>query len=203
MKYATITSKRAGRLWTSPHRLGWSLVELMVVLAMLVVVAAITIPHAASGAGPSGQAAARTLVSDLLSAQMDAVALQEYRRVHFFDDGRGWCVVVVESDALNDSFDEATAVYMTDEVESQGQGQFAIIDFQQDGRFRNVSIATAAFDGDNREVTFDPGGGVVANNGSPGLGGMVQIDSGQTSWQIQVAPLTGHITVSEVAGANP
>jgi type II secretory pathway pseudopilin PulG len=175
----------------------------MVVLAMLVIVATITIPHAASGAGPSGQAAARTLVSDLLSAQMDAVAAQEYRRVHFFDDGRGWCVLVLPSNALGDPFDQATAVYMADEVESQGQGQFAITDFQQDGRFRNVSIAAASFDGDSREVTFDPSGGIVASDGSPGLGGTVQIDSGQTSWEVQVAPLTGHITVSEVTGGNP
>ena len=45
------------------------------------------------------QSAVRLLIADISFAQSDALAHQEYRRVHFYDDGRGWCVVrIAESD---------------------------------------------------------------------------------------------------------
>ncbi|MDE1038471.1 MAG: hypothetical protein OR996_06475, partial [Phycisphaerales bacterium] len=57
------------------------------------------------------------------------------------------------------------------------------------------------FDGGSDEVTFDPTGGIVASNGAPSTGGSFELQSGEFEWLIQLAPLTGKITVSEIGGA--
>ena len=181
-------------------RTGWSLIELLTVVVVLSIAVVITIPYAASGDSAVGQSAARLLVSELLGAQMDAIASQSFRRVHFYDDGTGWCVLVLDSSQLNIPFDPETAIYAEDEFESQGQNQQSIIHLIQDSRFNNVMIKDPTFDINSTDVTFDPTGGIVANDGTPSLGGSVELTSGSFSWVLTVAPLTGKISISESTG---
>ena len=181
-------------------RTGWSLIELLTVVVVLSIAAVITIPYAASGDSAVGQSAARLLVSEILGAQMDAIASQSFRRVHFYDDGTGWCVLVLDSGQLNIPFDPETAIYAEDEFESQGQNQQSIIHLIQDSRFNNVMIKNPTFDINSTDVTFDPTGGIVANDGTPSLGGSVELTSGSFSWVLTVAPLTGKISISESTG---
>jgi prepilin-type N-terminal cleavage/methylation domain-containing protein len=181
-------------------RTGWSLIELLTVVVVLSIAAVITIPYAASGDSAAGQSAARLLVSEILGAQMDAIATQSFRRVHFYDDGTGWCVLVLDSSQLNIPFDSETAIYAEDEFESQGQNQQSIIHLIQDSRFNNVMIKDPTFDINSTDVTFDPTGGIIANDGTPSLGGSVELTSGSFSWVLTVAPLTGKISISESTG---
>jgi|TARA_B100000959_G_scaffold286307_1_gene364403 type II secretory pathway pseudopilin PulG len=182
------------------HRRGWTLIELLTTVAILVVSSYVLIPYATSGDSSSGQSATRMVVTEILAAQMDAVATQGYRRIHFFEDGSGWCVEKLDSIQLADSFDFATANFADDIIESQGQGQQSIIRFTEDDRFSSITISKIQFDGEYLDVIFDPTGGIVASDGSPSTGGSVELWSGKFHWKIQMAPLTGKVTVVDFGG---
>ena len=103
------------------HRVGWTLLELLTTVVVLAISAFVLNPYASSGASASGQSATRMAVTEILAAQMDAVATQGFRRIHFFSDGTGWCVEKIESNQLSDEFEFETANFAQDAVESQGQ----------------------------------------------------------------------------------
>ena len=182
------------------HRVGWTLLELLTTVVVLAISAFVLIPYASSGASASGQSATRMAVTEILAAQMDAVATQGFRRIHFFSDGTGWCVEKIDSNQLSNEFEFETANFAQDAVESQGQSQQSITRFTEDSRFRSISIENILFDGANLEVTFDPTGGIVAQDGAPSTGGSFELHSGEHEWQIQIAPLTGKVTVIELGG---
>jgi type II secretory pathway pseudopilin PulG len=185
----------------SVHRKGWTFIELLTTVIVLLVATFILIPHATSGASSTGQSATRLAVTEILAAQMDAVAHQEFRRIHFFTNGTGWCTEVLQSDQLSNAYNPSTAQYMEDAIESQGQGQQSYIDFTQDNRFRDISIVSPIFDGMNTSVIFDQTGGIIAPDGSPSTGGSFEIHSGNYRWQIQLAPLTGKVTIVQLGDA--
>ena len=182
----------------STLRRGWTYIELLTTITVLAVAAVVLVPHASSGASASGQSATRLVVTDILAAQMDAVANQEFRRIHFFADGSGWCVEILDSSQLSTPYNSATALYADDASESQGHDQKTYINFNQDSRFSNMSIDSPLFDGANTSVIFDQTGGIVAPNGSPSTGGSFEVHSGEHAWQVQLAPLTGKVTVTKV-----
>jgi prepilin-type N-terminal cleavage/methylation domain-containing protein len=180
------------------RRQGWTFIELLVTIVILAIATLFVGPQASSGASASGQSATRLAVTEILAAQMDAVALQEFRRIEFFADGSGWCVEVLQSNQLNTPYNAATAEYADDVYESQGHNQKSVIDFNQDTRFTNVSISSPLFDGANTSIIFDQTGGVIAPDGSPSTGGSFEVKSGDHAWQVLLAPLTGKVTVSKV-----
>lgn len=184
-----------------PHHVGWTLIELLTTVVILTISAYILIPYASSGQSSSGQSVARMAVTEILAAQMDAVATQGYRRIHFFADGTGWCVEELDSTQLMNAFNFATADFAEDVIESQGQGQQSITRFTEDNRFNTISIQNVLFDGANPNVTFDPTGGIIATDGSPSTGGSFEIQSGEFQWEVQLAPLTGKVTIITLGGA--
>ena len=183
------------------YRRGWTIIELLTTVSILVIATFIIVPHASSGASSAGQSATRLAVTEILAAQMDAVTHQEFRRIHFFADGTGWCVEVLDSSQLSTPYDPATAQYVEDAVESQGHNQQSYINFEQDNRFKNITIASPIFDGSNTSIIFDQTGGVIAPDGSPSTGGSFDIQSESFKWQIQLAPLTGKVTITELGGS--
>ena len=186
------------------RRSGWTYIEMLTTIIILVIASVVLIPHATSGASASGQSATRFIVTDILAAQMDAVATQSFRRIHFFSNGSGWCVEVLDSSQLSLAYDPATAMYAQDATESQGHEQQSFVDFTQDSRYKNISIQSPIFDGANQNIIFDQTGGVIAPDGSPSTGGSFEVHSGNFVWLVQLAPLTGKLTVvdlGEVGGA--
>jgi len=181
------------------RRRGWTYIELLTTITVLVIAAVVLIPHASSGASASGQSATRFVVTDILAAQMDAVANQEFRRIHFFADGSGWCVEVLDSSQLASPYNAASAEYAEDASESQGHNQMSYVDLVQDNRFSNIAIDSPLFDGVNPSVIFDQTGGIIAPDGSPSTGGSFELQSGNHAWQVQLAPLTGKVIVSKVS----
>jgi type II secretory pathway pseudopilin PulG len=182
------------------HRKGWALIEVLTTITVLVIAAVVLVPHASSGASASGQSVTRLAVTDILAAQMDAVANQDFRRIHFFTDGSGWCTEVLDSTQLATPFSAGTAEYAVDETESQGHNQTSYIDFNKDNRFRTMSIVSPLFDGTNTSVIFDQTGGIIAPDGSPSTGGSFEVHSDNHAWQVQLAPLTGKVDVTKVGG---
>ncbi|MBC8421631.1 type II secretion system protein, partial [bacterium] len=160
---------------SSRRQYGWTLIELLITVVVLGISSFVLIPYATSGDSASGQSATRMVVTEILAAQMDAVATQGYRRIHFFVDGSGWCVEELDSTQLMNAFDFGTAAFAEDAVESQGQSQQSITRFTEDSRFRLITLQNALFDGMNTNVIFDPTGGIIAPDGSPSTGGSVEL----------------------------
>ena len=180
---------------------GYTIIELIVTIAVLVIASWILIPYATMGDASAGQSASRMAVSHMLTAQMDAIAEQGYRRVYFYPDGSGWCVEIMEQGNLGAPFDANTANFAELKTESQGQDGYAIMNFTTDRRFQDISIDNVSFDGGSESVIFDPVGGIVASDGSPSTGGSFTLHSGDHSWDIALAPLTGKISVQSSGGA--
>ena len=68
---------------------GYTLIELIFVVALLGLATAMLVPYLVNQNSMTVQAAVRRVIADLSFAQSDALAHQEYRRVHFYADGRG------------------------------------------------------------------------------------------------------------------
>ncbi|MDP7029529.1 MAG: prepilin-type N-terminal cleavage/methylation domain-containing protein [Phycisphaerales bacterium] len=181
---------------SNPTARAYTLIEAIVVMVVLAIAAVLLIPHLSDRGDTELQAAARQLVADISWAQCDAVAGQGYRRLHFFDDGRGWCLYEVTDATFSDPFDENTAAYVEDVWRTRRGGGDFIVDFSGDERFSSVAISDVTTAEGGRELTFDQLGGTVA---APGLGAgaaSVTLSDGSDNWQVGIAPVTGRVVVS-------
>jgi prepilin-type N-terminal cleavage/methylation domain-containing protein len=180
---------------TRSRRRAYTLIELLIVIGLLGLAGAILVPQLVNQDSMTVQAAVRKLIGDLSFAQSDALANQELRRVHFYDDGRGYCIVRVNMANFATAFDGGTADYITDPLSVSDQ---YITDFVADDRFAGVTITSVQIDGTNRDVVYDPLGGTLSPGGLPGTGGTIQLNSGDDTFEVIVAPFTGKLTVREI-----
>lgn len=178
----------------------YTLIELLIVIGILGIASALLVPHMVNRDAMNGQSAVRLIIGDLCFAQADALAHQEFRRVHFYEDGRGYCLVRLTQQAeVDQAFDESSATppdYITDPMRVAGGSGDYIIDFTTDRRFAGVTISAVSIDGGGRDVSFDSLGGTVAAGGAPGTGGSITVSSGNDTYQIDIAPFTGKLTVN-------
>lgn len=184
-------------------RRGYTLVEVLVVVVILGLAGAILVPVLGGRGDFDTQAAVRQLVADITFAQSDALANQEYRRIHFFADGSGWCLVRLDEDALRDEFDPAVADYVDDPLAGGGKGGGAIVRLDASDRYASVRVERVSLDGDGRDLTFDALGGTVAGDGDPGLGGTIVLRSNEAAYQLALSPLTGKVRVTRLPDAPP
>lgn len=178
---------------------GYTLVELLIVITLLGLAGSLLIPYMFSRSSLETQAAVRMIIVDLNFAQSDALAHQEFRRVHFFADGSGYCIVRVTQADFDEPFDPATADYLRDPLGRAGSAQQYIVDFVADRRFEGVTIGAVNIDGSNRFISYDQLGGTVrAGGASPGIGGSIIVTSDEATYRINIAPFTGKLTVEKV-----
>lgn len=175
-------------------RRGYTLIEILIVVALLGLASALLIPNMVGGDSLNAQAAVRLIISDLTFAQHDALAYQGHRKVYFYEDGTGYCITRVTESTYGLEFDEDTADYISDPLSSGG---LYIVDFTADDRFDNITLE-ASIDGGGRELIFDPLGGTIRSGGLPGIGGTITVTAGDFSYQITVSPFTGKLTVQEL-----
>ncbi|MFW5653424.1 MAG: pilus assembly FimT family protein [Planctomycetota bacterium] len=180
--------RRYGRVPASGAR-GFTLVEILCVVALLGIAATLLIPRMSHLADFETEAAVRVIVADITFAQSDAMAHQGGRRVHFESDGRGYRL-------LFSPFDYDTDV-MEDPIGYQGDRRY-IVDFNNDHRFQNIVIDSVSFDGSNNFITFDELGGPVAADGTSSVGGTIVVSGANESFEINVAAFTGRVSVTEV-----
>ena len=182
------------------HRLrAYTLIELLLVIALLGIAAAMVVPRLVGQDIMTVQAAVRLIMADLSFAQSDALAHQEMRRVHFYDDGRGYAIVRGSSFAdFDDPFDADAADYVEDPLANASDAGRFIVDFSEDDRFTGVTIDVVEFDGANRFVTYDALGGTLRAANLPGTGGRIELSMNGVRFEITVSPFTGKLSVAQL-----
>ena len=204
MTTRTATSQRTLR---AAIRRGYTLIELLIVIAILGLAGALLVPSMSGQGDFDTQAAVRTLVGDIAFAQSDALANQELRRLHFYEDGSGWCIVRVDESALSEPFDAATAEYVRDPLAGAGANGSYIVRLRdtglESGRHATVSVESVDFDGGARGLTFDEMGGTVGAGGLPGTGGSVVLRSPDAAYRLYISALTGKVRVTRLLAATP
>ena len=162
---------------------GFTLVEVIVVLAIIGIAGMVVIPRMLAAGTMGVQAAARSVIADLQYAQSDAIAKQVGRRVVFdIEHNRVFLT------------DEEGAVLHVDwkvgGIDALGDGGNYVTDFDDDGRFGGVNILEASFGGESF-VEFD-------DLGSPSRGGFVTMEFEDTRLRVTVAAFTGRVTVERL-----
>lgn len=199
-----ITLRSAG------FRAGYTLIEILVVVTLLGTASAILVPHLTDLDKMEVQAAVRTIIADLSFAQSDALANQEFRRVHFYSDGSGYCIIRVAEADFNKDFDYSDGApvadapeYIIDPLGGDGLLERYVVDFATDDRFQTVDIESVTLEGvtlapDGSDVTYDALGGNVSSPNVPGVGGTIVIRSATERYQITIAPFTGKMSITKL-----
>lgn len=170
------------------RRRAYTLLELMIVIVLLGITAAVVAPNLRGSEPLRVQTAVRALASDIMFAQSDALAYQQRRAVVFDPDSNGYWIAEVNSDELD--FD-ADAMYR---IDGPDQRFLVSLDDLSGGAAQLIS---AEFDGEEFLV-FDELGGPVAGltSETPSSGGNLVVggDDG-TRFRLRVEPYTGRVTV--------
>lgn len=192
-----VVHRQPSTTWTRRSS-GYTLIELVMVIGLLGLAASLLIPYMVERSTLESQAAVRHIVADLSFAQSDALAHQEMRRVHFYDDGRGYCIVRITEANFGAEFDPDTALYVRDPLAPAGYAGHYIIDFTESDRFANISITDVNIDNNQRHITYDALGGTVMSGDLPGTGGYIEVTSEDVVYRINITPFTGKLTVENV-----
>ncbi len=177
-------------------RRAYTLIEILVVVAVLGIASALVIPAMGSTDVLRVQGAVRTLVSDITFAQSDAAAFQERRAILFDKDTSTYRVLAALGDTLDPDNDT-----MFDPTRPDGK---YIVDLK-DPRFGNARIESVDF-GDGADfLVFDALGGPVADlsSGDPGPGGTVRITGSRQVFDVGVEAFTGRVTVTNATPEAP
>lgn len=185
-----VRSYRLGGGW---RRRGYTLLELMVVLVLMGIAAALVVPNVRGSESIRIQTAVRAIASDIMYAQSDALAYQARRAVVFDPASNTYWIAEVSGDELD--FD-TQAMYKID-----GPEQRFLVDIDQTSG-GVAQLISADFDGE-AVLVFDELGGPVAgiDSDAPSAGGAIIIGSDDgTAYQLNVEPYTGRVTVERFGG---
>jgi prepilin-type N-terminal cleavage/methylation domain-containing protein len=149
----------------------FTLAELIVVMVILGVMAALVIPYASSNSGTQAQAAARMLTADIEYAQNLATVTQGWVQVNFDAANKHYWITNASGDVAHP-------------ITQKSKYEF----FFGGSGFDKVTLANPSFGGPN--LRFGP-------LGDPVSGGSVKVVAGATSYTITVAPVTGKATVTQ------
>ncbi|MCW5769362.1 MAG: prepilin-type N-terminal cleavage/methylation domain-containing protein [Phycisphaeraceae bacterium] len=165
----------------------YTLIEVLVVVTVLGIAAALVIPEMASAHSLRVQAAVRTIVSDITFAQSDALAMQESRAVVFDTAANSYTLVEVIGGEVDV---EANAMF-----DSGGPRNRYMRDFG-DQVYGGARITAAAFD-DDEILIFDELGSPQRDPdaSTPGFGGFVEVTGSGSIYRVNVDAYTGRVTV--------
>lgn len=173
-------------------RRGFTLVEMIVVIALLGIAAALVIPQMGSVQGLRVQAAVRTLVSDLTFAQADSIAFQQRRALVFDVPNNTYRIVAIPGSTVDP---DTNTLYSP-----SGPGGRYVVDLNTE-QFAGARITATDFEIADTLIFDDMGGPAAAPTGdAPGRGGSVTIVGSEQAFRIVIEPFTGRVTVRKTAG---
>lgn len=181
---------------------GYTLIEMVVVVALLGLAGALLVPRLVDSSTFSVQAAARTVIADFTFAQNDAWSSQGVRRVQFLrdsnDDLRGYAILApVPEGSYDESFNPDTADYLPHPT-SVGTGGAFIVDFDLDSRFSGVDIESVNFEGRDW-IAFDALGGPIGPSYQPSTaGGEIRLRGASGAYLIHLSGFTGKISLQRI-----
>jgi prepilin-type N-terminal cleavage/methylation domain-containing protein len=176
----------------------YTLIELLIVVALLGVASALLVPRLIANESLTVQAAVRQLIADMSFAQSDALAHQSFRRLVFLDANNGYALLQAENNNFadfDDPFDPDTAVFVEDPLAFGGEQGRYVVEFDKDDRFEGVVVESVDLDGGKRFLTYDALGGTVSGPTVPGTGGTIVLAYNANRYEVTVAPFTGKLTV--------
>jgi len=186
-----------------PHsEFGYTLAELIVVVAILGLAGALLVPRLISADTFNVQAAARSMIADVTYAQNDAWSKQGIRRFQFLrkltGEIYGYAILAPNPQETYDlSFNPDTAQYLEDPT-SLGTGGAYIVDFERDSRFSGVTIESVSFEGRDW-IAFDTLGGPIGPSYQPSVaGGEVRLGGESGSYLIRISGFTGKIDLERI-----
>jgi type II secretion system protein H len=160
--------------WMEGVKAGFTLIELMIVIVIIGIAAAMAVPMISSAASFQIRSAANLVAADL-----------EYAKSMAISRGRPYKVVF-------DSANESYQIKDSDGNIITPPGRKATMSFPNESRINDVVIVSANFGG-TETVTFD-------YLGSPqGLSaeGVVTLQAGSITKTVRVEPVTGFISISD------
>ena len=160
---------------------GFTFVEIIIVMVILVIAAMVAIPMMSSAADMQVRSAANIIVADLEYAKSLAICQQQNYSVVF--------------NTANDSYELRDKDGVVISHPARPSQSFAIT-FPDDRRLRRVNIETVSFD-TNPAVTFDYLGGPYSGIGvaNPLNSGQIILEAESCTATITVEPVTGYITI--------
>ena len=162
-------------LHPSSFRTSFTLIELLIVILVISILAVIAVPPiSASLESTKAAALAREIATDIRYAQMLAVKTGIQHRVSFWLPGHAYAVYRWENGDWQICQHPITK-----------KDWRPLLD--QHSRYAGLTLREAVFGGDEY-VIFD-------KYGAPGTGGYVSVTLGATTRTINVAPLSGKVTV--------
>ncbi len=175
------------------RRRGYTLLEVMIVVVLLGIAAAVVAPNLRGSEPIRVQTAVRSLASDIMFAQSDALAYQQRRAVVLDPAANTYWIAEVTGNSVDFATD---AMY---KVDGPDQRFLVSIDDLSGGAAQLIS---ADFDG-LEMIVFDELGGPVADltSDTPASGGSLVIggDNG-LQFRLRVEPYTGRVTVAREGG---
>jgi prepilin-type N-terminal cleavage/methylation domain-containing protein len=163
---------------------GFSLIEIIVVMMVLAIAAAVIIPNIGSAGDSQAIGAARVVKSDLEVARSLALTTQQPHSVVFSPDRQTYKVI-----ANYTGTPYATTAAVSHPVLANRAYE---VNLAIQNRMSDVTVVSVSFGGATY-VTFGP-------QGEPSAAGLIALRAGGTQMQIQVAALTGRITVTRISG---
>ena len=171
-------------------RRGFTLIELIIVVAILGIAGAMVIPSMTQIHVLRVQAAVRTLVSDITFAQADAIAFQERRAIVFDVTGNSYRIVAVPGATVDP---DNNTLFL-----GGGPSGRYVVNFDRPD-YAGAKITEADFAGLTTLIFDDLGSPAAFTTGDqPGLGGAVTIFGSDQTFKVVVEPYTGRVTVRKL-----
>jgi type II secretion system protein H len=163
---------------------GFTMIELMVVLAIIAIAAAIVVPIASSAGTMQLRAAVTMVAADLEYAKSMSISRGQTYRVSF--------------DGTNEQYRIMDPNGTTIKHPVKGPAFDYAVDFRTDRRLNGVDIVSVTFDGAST-VGFDYLGIPYSVGASPGPlqnTGVITLQAGGLTRTVSVEPVTGYISIS-------
>ncbi len=158
---------------SSLRRRGFTLAELILVMVILALAAALVIPQAISTSSMTAQAAARLIMADLEYAQSQAILAQAAVTVSFDLPGNSYTVSNASGTLVHPITKKAY-----------------VVDLDTQRGLEGATLETVSFDG-AQQVSFD-------SLGAPDLAGTVTLSAGPHRYRVTVAAVSGRVSVEVV-----